>query len=174
MNDVITRDVPVTKPVAQAAKEVCEKALNDAKEKLHPLSRNVGVNRLDKRSEFLQAFRSALEHRIAKTLAVWQPTVQSVFRFDDVHATHDPAWDGKIHLLVKVPYLSDALKTFGKNLDRYLLGYMRQLGWSRFQRQPSILDIQQVTLNELRHGTGYGAMFYAVYSVPEKVWPAKR
>jgi hypothetical protein len=160
--------------LAREANELCEKALNDAKEKLHPLSRSVDVNRLDKRSEFLQAFRSALERRIAKKLAAWQPAVQSVFRFDSLHAIHDAAWDGKIHLLVKVPRLSNTVKTIGERLDQYLLRHFRQSGWLRFQKQQSMLEVQQVTINELRHGVSYGAMFYAVYCVPVKVWPLKK
>ena len=158
----------------QEAHELCQKALDDARTELHPLLRNADVNRLEKRNEFLQAFRTALEKRIARKIAAWQPMVQCVFRFDNSHATNDPAWDGKIHLLVKVPRLSNRVKTFGKNLDKYLLGYFNQIGWSRFQRQQSILEVQQVTVNELRHGISYGAMFCAVESVPVRVWPAKR
>ena len=160
---------------AQAANDLCEKALNDARAELHPLLRSEPVHRLEQRNGFTDAFKSALEKHIAKRLALWQPSIQSVFRFDDSHATNDPSWDGKIHLLVKVPYLSNAIKSFAKNLDKYLIGYLaKQLGWSRFQRQQSILDVQQVTVNELRHGVSYGAMFSAVYSVPVKVWPLKK
>jgi hypothetical protein len=98
-----------------------------------------------------------------------------VFRFDDSHVTNDPTWDGKIHLLVKVPCLSNAIKSFERKLDKYLIRYLaKQLGWSRFKGQQSILDVQQVTVNELRHGISYGAMFRAVYSVPIKIWPLKK
>lgn len=173
-DDPAAWDIPAVNEIARTADELCEKALNDAKAKLHPLLRTVDVNRLEGRTEFLQSFRSALEQRIAKSLALWQPSVQSVFRFDDTHASHDPSWDGTIHLLVKVPRLSDAIKAFGKSLDKHLLGYLKQLGWSRFQEQSSILEIQQVTLHELRHGVSYGAMFCAVESVPVKVWPLKK
>jgi hypothetical protein len=133
------------------------------------------VNRLEKRNEFIEAFRSALEKQIAKGLAAWQPSIQSVFRFDESHANHDASWDGKIHLLVKVPRLSNTIKSFGRSLDQYLLGYLaKHLGWSRFQAQGSIRDVQQVTVNELRHGVSYGAMFRAAYSVPVKVWPLQK
>ena len=160
---------------AQTANELCESALNDARAELHPLLRSEDVNRLEQRNTFMAAFRSALEKHLAKRLALWQPSVQSVFRFDNSRATNTPFWDGKIHLLVKVPRLSNAIKSFGKSLDAYLLGYLaKQLGWSRFKGQKSILEIQQVTVNELRHGVSYGAMFYAVHSVPVKVWPLKK
>jgi hypothetical protein len=80
------------------------------------------------------------------------------------------AWDGSIHLLVKVPHLSDTINKIGRKLDQSLTYCLKGLGWSRFQSHKSLLEIQQVTLNELRHGTSYGAMFYAAYSVPVKVW----
>jgi hypothetical protein len=59
-------------------------------------------------------------------------------------------------------------------LDRGLVSYLHQAGWSRFEGNPSILDIQQVTPKEVKHGIGYGAMFCAVYTVPVKVWPRDR
>jgi hypothetical protein len=74
-------------------------------------------------------------------------------------------------LLAKVPRLSDTLKILGRRLDRSLMKSLTGLNWPRFQKRESILEVQQVTLNELRHGIGYGAMFSAVYTVPEKVWP---
>ncbi len=154
----------------QVANTICEQALNDAKEQLHPLMRNSELRQLRKRDEFIQAFKLALEKRIAQTLAIWQPNVQAVFKFDESWMESREHWDGSIHLLVKVPGLSDAVKTFGKKLDRSLTYCLKRLGWSRFQKHQSILEIQQVTPYELRHGISYGAMFYAVHSAPVKVW----
>lgn len=169
-----TAEVPV--PIAdleQVANEICEQALSDAKEQLHPLIRNSELHQLRQRNEFMEAFKLALEKRIAQTLAIWQPNVQAVFKFDESWMESREAWDGSIHLLVKVPYVSAAIKMFGKKLDRSLTYCLQQLGWSRFQKHKSLLEIQQVTLNELRHGTSYGAMFYAVYSAPVKVWSGR-
>jgi hypothetical protein len=77
-------------------------------------------------------------------------------------------------LLAEVPSLSETVKILGRRLDRSLVKYLRGVNWPRFRTRESILDLQQVTLNELRHGIGYGAMFYAVYTVPVKVWPKHR
>jgi hypothetical protein len=155
------------------ANELCEKALNEAKSRLHPLLRSMDVNRLDGRKEFIHSFRSSLEHRIAKRLALWQPSVQAVFQFEETLLVDDTRWDGTIHLLAKVARISDSLKMFGKKLDKNLLGYLKEMGWSRFKEQRSILDVQQVTPNELRHGVSYGAMFHAVHNRPIQVWPLK-
>ena len=165
--------LPALNDFSQAANDLCENALNDAKAQLHPLLRAVELDRLDKRSEFVQAFKSAFEKRIARKVVLWQPGVQAVFKFDESRIVNIRSWDGSVHLLVKVPRLSNAIKAFNKKLDQSLVRHLRQSGWSRFRKRQSILEIQQVTPNELRHGIGYGAMFYAVYTVPVKVWPSK-
>lgn len=173
-DDLVQVAVPAAKVLGQVAEDICESALKDAKAQLHPLVQSAELDHLDKRSEFVQAFKSALEKRVARKLVVWQPGVQAVFKFDEVLTENREAWDGSIHLLVKVPRLSNAIKAFGEKLDRSLMYCLQQLGWSRFRKRQSILEIQQVTPNELRHGIGYGAMFYAVYSAPVKVWPSKK
>ncbi len=165
---VMARDFP------QAANDICERALNDAKAQLHPLIRNTDHFQLRKRGEFVQAFKLALAQRIAHKLAIWMPGLDAVFQFEESWIDSGNTWDGSIHLLVKVPRLSSTLKTVGKRLDQNLTARLQQLGWSRFRKHQSILEIQQVTSKELRHGIGYGAMFYAVYSVPVKVWPLNR
>lgn len=163
--------LPNTNDYGPVANDLCEQALTDARSHLHPLLQSAGLDRLNGREEFLQAFKSALEQRIARKLAGWYPGVQAVFKFDETLIQNTSDWDGSIHLLVKVPRLSSAIKSLGKKLDKSLLGALKQLPWQRFQMCQSVLEIQQVTLNELRHGVGYGAMFCAVYSVPSKVWP---
>jgi len=172
--ELVEQSIPASKDIGQVANDICEQALNDAKEQLHPLIRNAELNQLRKRSEFVHAFKLALERKIAQTVAAWQPNVQAVFKFDESWMESRNSWDGSIHLLVKVPHLSNAIQVIGKRLDQSLTQCLKQLGWSRFRKHQSILEIQQVTPNELRHGVSYGAMFYAVYSVPVKVWSPKR
>jgi hypothetical protein len=162
------------KDLEHSANELCEKALNDAREQLHPLTRNAELDHLDKRVEFVQAFKLALEKRIAQKLAACQPGVQAVFTFEESWMQRPRSWDSSIHLLVKVPRLSNTLKAVGKKLDRSLVKYLKQLSWSRFRTCQSVLEIQQVTPNELRRGISYGAMFCAVHSVPVKVWPQNK
>lgn len=153
--------------------KLCEKALNDAKSQLHPLLQNVALERLDQRREFTQAFKSALEQQIARMMAAWQPGVQSVFRFDKTRIKNNERWDGSIHLLVMVSQLSKRVKMLSEILDQSLVKHLGQLDWSRFRMIQSVLEIQQVTPDEVRRGISYGAMFCAVYTVPVKVWPQK-
>ncbi len=141
---------------------------------MHPLLRNTDLHHLGQRVEFVKAFKLALKRRVAQSLALWQPEVQAVYKFEESWMESRYSWDGTIHLLVKVPHLSNAIQVIGKMLDRKLVKYLKQLGWPRFQKRQTILEVQQVTIDELRHGISYGAMFYAVHSVPVKIWPQKR
>ena len=166
--------VPLPKNIGQVTDKLCERALEDAKLELHPLLRTADIHRLGQRVEFVKAFKLALERRIAQWLALRQPEVQAVFQYDESWMESRSAWDGSIHLLVKVPHLSNTIKVMGNALDRSLVRYLRQLGWNRFQKHQSVLEVQQVTTDEMRRGISYGAMFYAVHSVPVKVWPLKR
>lgn len=166
--------LPTPSDFGQVANELCEKALSDAKAQLHPLLREVELNRLDQRREFVEAFKRALEERIARKLVLWQPGVEAVFRFDEALLENAETWDGSIHLLLKVERLSNAVQILGKKLDQSLTRYLKQKSWSRFQKRKSMLDVQQVTPNEMRYGIGYGAMFFAVYTVPVKIWSPEK
>lgn len=162
---------PAAKDIWQSANDLCEKALDEAKAQLHPLLRNIDVERLDQHADFLQTFKNALERRIARMLAAWQPSVLAVFGYEEAGMDSIEDWDGSIHLLVKVSRLSNTGRVLAGRLDQALVRYFRQMGWGRFRTRQSILDVHQVTPNELRHSIGYGAMFCAVYNVPVRVWP---
>jgi hypothetical protein len=169
--NAIEYSIPTSEELEQVAKVLCERALSDAKSQLHPLLQNLELDRLDQRLEFLRAFKCALEHKIAQTMAAWYPSIQAIFSYDATPYEIIRDWDGSIHLLVKVPFLTEEVKELGKKLEGSLVKCLKQLSWQRFQECQSILDIQQVTPNELSHGIGYGAMFYAVYTAPVKLWP---
>jgi hypothetical protein len=61
-------------------------------------------------------------------LAIWQPNVQAVVKFDESWMQSREAWDGSIHLLVKVHGLSDTMNGLGKKLDGSLTYCLQQLG----------------------------------------------
>lgn len=153
------------------ANDLCQKALKEAKSQLHPLLQNAELDRLDQRREFLQSFKCALEQEVASKLAAWYPDIQAIFRYEETPMKNTEGWDGSMHLLVKIRHLSEDVDALGKMLDRSLVKCLKQLHWQRFQEYQSILTVQQLTSNELRHGTGYGAMFYAAYTAPVQVWP---
>lgn len=159
--------------LVQAMSEVCEQALSDARNTLHPLLRGNDINRLGERPEFVQAFKSALAARLAQRLAAWLPGVQAVFQFDSSRMPIQEHWDNSIHLLVMRSQVSRSYFGLGQRLDGILAFCLKQFGWTRFMNDKPVLEIQQVTPAEIQRGIGFGAMFHAVYSAPVKVWSKK-
>lgn len=164
----------VTNPdeIKRAAQELCDKSLVEAKAELHPLLQPVEPARLDGRCEFLRAFKRSMEKRIARQVAIWQPCVQTVFKFDASRGSQTECWDSTIHLLVMVPELLDSIRALGTKLDRDILRRLKRLDWPRFERAKSIIEVQQVTQDEMHRGISYGAMFLSLYAAPVKVWPS--
>lgn len=162
--------LPLLRELDHAANDLCQKALKEAKSQFHPLLHNAELDRLDQRQEFLQAFRCALEQRVARKLAAWYPDIQAIFRYEETPIKSMEDWNGSIYLLVKIPHLSEDVDALGKMLDRSLVKSLKHLHWQRFQKCQSILTMHQVTSNELRHGTGYSGMFFAAFTAPVKVF----
>jgi len=158
----------------QVAEDLCDKALNEAKTRLHPLLGVEELENLDRRCEFLQAFKRALEEGIARQLVFWQPCIQAVFQFNESLPPKEECWDSTIHLLVMITQPLNTMQALGPILDRNILKRLQQLNWSRFRMCKSIVEIQQVTPDEVRLGMSYGAMFSSVYNAPVRVWPQHR
>ncbi len=171
--EVMERLIKDPSAFRQVSGELCEKALMDAKAQLHPLLRQVDLEKLGQRREFVQAFKHSLEGVVAERIALWLPWVKAVYRFDALRGRSTDDWDNTIHLLILVPELLPSLNEFGTMLDREMLERLKCFSWSRFQDAKSIVEIQQVTPNEIRHGVCYGAMFYSFYTAPSQVWPSK-
>ena len=155
----------------QASEELCEKALLDAKSQLHPLLQQVDLEKLGQRREFVRAFKQALEKAVAERIVSWLPDVQIVYKFDAPRGSCTQYWDNTIHLLLLVPRLLPSINELGSKLDSEMLKRLKRFSWSRFQDSKYVIEIQQVTRNEIRHGICYGAMFYSLYTAPEPVWP---
>jgi hypothetical protein len=112
-----------------------------------------------------------LEREIAQKIVLWLPCVKVVYKFDASRKKRLEEWDNTIHLLVLVPQLIPLIKELGTMLDVAFLTSLKHLPWSRFQDSKFVIEIQQVTLKEIRHGICYGAMFFSYYAAPSQVWP---
>ena len=164
----------LTSPQAlrQASEEVCEKTLMEAKSHLHPLLRQVDLERLGQRPEFVQAFRNAFENQVTHQIILRLLSVKAVYRFDNTRASNITDWDSTIHLLVLVPQLMSSIQKLGPKLDQEIRQQLSCLNWSRFQLNTSVVEIQQVTPREIRRGVCYGAMFASFYAAPTQIWPS--
>lgn len=155
----------------QMSNELSDNALRNARERLHPLLQRDDLEKLGHRHEFLEAFKCSLEREIAQKIVLWLPCVKVVYRFDASRKSSTEEWDNTIHLLVLVPRLMTPIKELGALLDLEILNELKRLGWSRFKDSKSMIEIQQVTPEEMRHGVCYGAMFSSAYTAPSQIWP---
>jgi hypothetical protein len=162
------------KIVNQAAKNLCEKAEQVARSQLHPLLQIEKLENLDRKCEFLQAFKCALEEGLARQLASWQPCIQAVYQFNQSLPQTEDCWDSTIHLLVMVARPLHAMQALGPRLDHNIVRQLKRLNWPRFRESKSIVEIKQITPDEVRIGIGYGAMFSSVYNAPVRVWPQRK
>lgn len=152
-------------------KQLCEKALTDAKNQLHPLLRQVELERLGQRKIFVDAFKCALETEITRRVILLLPCVQAVYRFDTQRGSNAYDWDNKIHLLLLVPQLMASIKDLNSKLDTQMLRQLQRPDWKRFWSSTTFVEVQQVTRDEVRHGVCYGAMFASYYAGPLQIWP---
>ena len=143
----------------------------NAKAQLHPLLQQVDLEKLGQRREFVQAFKQALERAVAEKIVLWLPSVKVVYKFDSPGETSPEYWDNTVHLLLRVSRLLPSINELGATLNNEVREELKRFSWSRFQSSKSIVEIQQVTDNEIRHGVCYGAMFYSCYTAPSPVWP---
>jgi hypothetical protein len=157
----------------QGSSDLCEQSLRDAKTQLHPLLQQVDLEKLSQRREFVQAFKGALERAVAERIILWLPSVKVVYKFDPPRGSSPEGWDNRVHLLILVPRLLPSINELGTMLDHEILERLKHFGWSRFKDSQSILELQQVTPYEIRHGVCYGAMFYSYYTAPSEVWPLR-
>lgn len=171
--EVIERLIKDPHSFSQFSTELSENALIDAKTQLHPLLQQVDLERLGQRREFVQAFRQALEGVVAERIASWLPSVKLVYKFDSRRESSANCWDNSIHLLMLVHRLLPSINELAKMLDCELLEQLKHISWSRFRDSQSVLELQQVTPYEIRHGVCYGAMFYSFYTAPVQVWPLR-
>lgn len=158
----------------QIVGELCGHAQKVAIGQLHPLLQRVDLEKLGHRYEFLEVFKQTLESEIAQKIVQWLSSVKTVYRFDASRKNRLEEWDNTIHLLVLVPQLVPSIKELGAILDDTFLTALKHLAWSRFQDSKSVIEIQQVTPEEIRHGVCYGAMFFSYYAAPSQVWPEGR
>ena len=153
------------------SRELAEKALIDAKPLLHPLLQQVDLENLGQHREFVQAFKDALERAVAERIFLRLSFVKVVYKFDPPRGSSTAGWDSMIHLLLLVPRLLPSINELGFKLDSEMLQQLQSLSWTRFQHSKSVVEIQQVTPNEIRRGICSGAMFFSLYAAPVQVWP---
>lgn len=165
----------VVLPIPDLAKQLCADALARARQKMALTQREEELKNLLALPAFIDAFVHALGTGIAGALAENDQSVQAVYAYDPSLNPDSESGDAlppseTVHLLVRVTRPSAALEAFTASLDQALTAQLRALPSPKFAQRTSVLDINLLTEEDVRLGTGYAALLSSVFAPPIQVW----
>jgi hypothetical protein len=165
----------VVLPMPDLAKQLSADALARARQKMALAQREEELKNLLALPAFIDAFVHALAIGIAGALAENDLSVQAVYAHDPSLNPDSESGDvlspsGTVHLLVQVTRSSAALEAFIASLDQALTAQLHELPSPKFAQRTSVLDINLLTEEGVRLGTGYAALLSSVFAPPIKVW----
>jgi hypothetical protein len=162
-------------PVQDLGEQLVGDAIALARQKMALSRRGEDLATLLGMPAFLNAFVHALGCRVAEALAENDQFVQQVYTYDpslnpDSESGDELPATGTVHLLVQVAKPSAALEALIVSLDKELTAKLRALPSTRFAERASVLDVNLLTEEDVRLGTGYAVMLSSVFAPPLKVW----
>lgn len=165
---------PVTH-VDNIAKRICHQALLETYDKLVPVEQELSLERLFQRRALFQSFKYSLAKGVAETLVTNDKRVRTVYVFEpsanpDAEAEEDLPLEATIHLLVVVETTSAALEALIASLDRGLVQCVQALPSPLLADRRSILDVNVVTEEAVRHKTGSANLLSSIFAPPLKLW----
>jgi hypothetical protein len=165
---------PVTH-VDNIAKRICHQALVETYDKLVPVEQELSLERLLHRRALFQSFKYSLAKGVAETLAANDKRVRTVYLFEpsanpDAEAEEDLPLEATIHLLVVVETTSAALEALIASLDRGLVQCVQALPSPLLADRRSILDVNVVTEEAVKHKTGSANLLSSIFAPPLKLW----
>lgn len=162
-------------PMQEIAEQLWNDALAQARQKMTPFHRQAELSELLLVPAFIDAFNHALAAGIAKILVENDKFLQAVYTYDpsmnpDSESGVDLPATPNVHLLMLVSKRSTALSALIASLDDALTGKLRELPTSTFAQSKSMLDVNLITEEDVRRGTGYAVLLSSVFAPPIKVW----
>jgi hypothetical protein len=124
--------------------------------------RQEGISRLTHEPGFLSPFTLGLAAQAARVLGASEPRVLAAFTYD--------LSDHVIHLLVLVDEFSSGLEDFVREFDQALTHSIDALRMPDCFECTSVLDVHQVTPQDVRLGIGMAGLLSSVANAPLRVW----
>lgn len=168
---------PVTH-VDSIAKRICHQALVETYDKLVPVEQALSLEHLLQRRALFQSFKYSLAKGVAETLAANEKRVRMVYLFEpsanpDAEAEEYLPLEATIQLLVVVETTSAALEAMIASLDRGLVQCVQKLPSPLLADCRSILDVNLVTEEAVKHKTGYANLLSSIFAPPLKLWEGR-
>lgn len=161
--------------VDSIAKRICHQALVETYDKLVPVEQELSLERLFQRRALFQSFKYSLAKGVAETLVTNDKRVRTVYVFEpsanpDAEAEEDLPLEATLHLLVVVETTSAALEALIASLDRGLVQCLKELPSPLLADRRSILDVNVVTEEAVKHKTGSANLLSSIFAPPLKLW----
>ncbi len=162
-------------PMQEIAEQLWNDALAQARQKMTPFHRQAELSELLGVPAFVDAFNHALASGISKILAENDKFLQAVYTYDpsmnpDSESGIDLPASPFVHLLVQASKRSTALTALIDSIDDALTNKLRELPFGAFAQCKSMLDVNVITEEDARRGTGYAVLLSSVFAPPIKVW----
>ena len=159
----------------EVAETIRDDAISQAREKLGAAQCGADLDSLLRRSDFFDYFKHGLASGVVNVLAAQDQDVQVVYTYDpsmnpDNETGEDLAQDPAVHLIVLVTTPTTALEVLVASLDRALTASLKELASPRFTRRESVLDLNLVTVEDVRLGVSYAGLLSGLFASPLKIW----
>jgi hypothetical protein len=170
--ELVERGVSYLEDVARTIRD---DALTLVRQKFAAPQRDLDLESLLNRRDFVEYFKHGVASGIAGVLAAHDQRVQAVYIYDP-SANPDSELgvalpvDATVYLLVRVSTPSAALESFIASLDRALAESMKELPSPLYEQRESILDTCVVSEIDVQQRRGYGAMLSSLFAPPLRVW----
>ena len=162
--------------LTEVAEKIKDKALDFAKMKLPPLKRDQNLEELFQQRNFFCDFKHGLVEGVCQTIGEYDGKVIESYCFDpdanpDCQSGDEIPLDGTINIILVVESKTAGLDALITSLDRGLTQALKELPIPNLVSYDSVLNIIQVTQNDVENRKGYAALISSLYAPALKVWP---
>jgi hypothetical protein len=184
MMDTVTRNMEsrMSTPLHQAvelmdvAEKLRDEALNFAKIKLPPVKKDQRLEALFLDRSFLCDFKHGLIEGVCQTICEYDGKAIESYCFDpdanpDCQSGEEIPIDGTINIILVVESKTAGLDAFVTSLDRGLTQALKELPIPMLASYDSVLNIIQVTRNDVEKRKGYAALISSMHVPALKIWP---
>lgn len=162
--------------MVDVAEKIRDYALDFAKMKLPPVKQDQGLEALFMDRNFFCDFKHGLVEGVCQTICDYDGKVIESYCFDpdanpDCQSGEEIPLDGNINIILVVVSKTAGLDALIISLDRGLTKVLKELPISNLASYDSVLNIIQVTQEDVEKRKGYAALISSTYVRALKVWP---
>ena len=176
MDSKVSPEIHQAVEMVDVAEKIRDYALNFAKMKLPPVKKDQNLEALILDRHFLCDFKHGLVEGVCQTICDYDGKVIESYCFDpdanpDCQSGEETPIDGTINIILVVESKTAGLDALIISLDRSLTKALKELPIPNLAFYDSVLNIIQVTQDDVEKRKGYAALISSTYVRALKVWP---